>query len=125
MPANRQKTGKRKAPSTAWRPGESGNPDGRPKLSPDQKAARLEAQAILDAHTVAAAWAAVDMLQHSDAKARAAALNSILDRAGLKGVDRLQLTGADGGPIQHDLKLLNDKEAKALRDLVAKTVRDR
>lgn len=65
------------------------------------------------------------MLQHSDAKARAAALNSILDRAGLKGVDRLQLTGADGGPIQHDLKLLNDKEAKALRDLVAKTVRDR
>ncbi|SRR5260370_30174157 len=34
-PANRRKTGQRKR--TSWRPGQSGNPRGRPKKTPEQK----------------------------------------------------------------------------------------
>jgi len=34
-PANRRKTGKRKR--TSWKPGQSGNPAGRPKRTPEQK----------------------------------------------------------------------------------------
>jgi hypothetical protein len=33
----------RKAPPQAWKPGQSGNPSGRPKLSPDKKVALLNA----------------------------------------------------------------------------------
>lgn len=36
MSANRQKT-ERKAPKTAFKPGQSGNPNGRPKLKPEEK----------------------------------------------------------------------------------------
>ena len=36
MPANRQSTG-RKVPKTAFKPGQSGNPNGRPKQTPEQK----------------------------------------------------------------------------------------
>lgn len=36
--ANRQKTDKKKAPRTAWKPGHSGNPSGRPKLPAEIKA---------------------------------------------------------------------------------------
>lgn len=35
---NRQKTDKKKAPHTAWKPGHSGNPGGRPKLPAEIKA---------------------------------------------------------------------------------------
>ena len=36
MSANKPKTGKRKAPWTAFRPGQSGNPNGRPKRTPQE-----------------------------------------------------------------------------------------
>ncbi len=39
-PENTPQTDKRAAPSTAWRPGESGNPGGRPKLTESQRQAR-------------------------------------------------------------------------------------
>jgi uncharacterized protein DUF5681 len=39
---SRLKTGTRKAPRTAFKPGRSGNPGGRPKLSPEQKVQRFE-----------------------------------------------------------------------------------
>lgn len=108
-----------------FKPGQSGNPNGRPKLSDDQLAARRQAQAILDAHTPAAAWAAVDLITHSDPKARAAGIANILDRSGLKGVDRLELTGANGGPVEFDLTKLTDTEARAFNAYLKKTAREK
>lgn len=119
---NSGKTAKRGKP---FKPGQSGNPNGRPKLSEEQKAQRLQAQAVLDAHTVDAAWAAVDLLQSYDGKLRVAALNSILDRADLKGTNRLQVTGADGGPVQFDLTKLSDAEARALNAALKKAARNK
>ncbi len=101
VPANRDETGKHpKANATSFRPGESGNPSGRPKLDEDQLAARRQAQAVLDHYTLEAAWTAVEMLQSFDPKARAAAFNSILDRSGMKGATRVELTGAGGDPLK-------------------------
>ncbi len=120
-PANRQKSGKHpKHNATSFKPGKSGNPKGRPKLSEDQRQARLQAQAVIDAHTVEAAWTAVEMLRDVDPKARTAAFNSLLDRAGLKGVDRLELTGKDGAPLAYDLSKLSDVEARALNAALKK-----
>jgi len=97
-PGIRRKTGHRT--KTTWTEGKSGNLLGRPKLSPEQKEARAQAQAVLDAHTVDAAWAVVDMLSDVDPKVRIAAVNSLLDRTGLKGVSRVELTGANAGPVR-------------------------
>lgn len=71
--------------------GKSGNPGGRPKLTEEARAAKAEAQRILDAATPAAAEAAVAMLKHKDFRARHAASGSVLDRAGLKGVLEVRL----------------------------------
>jgi len=80
--------------------GQSGNPGGRggrPKLDEDQKAARAEAQAIIDAHTPEAAWRLVDDLDSSDPRVKAAACSSILDRGSVTGVKRLELIRVDDG----------------------------
>lgn len=115
MVSPKQKRGK----GRPFKKGETGNPGGRPKVSPEQRAARLDAQAILDAHTPDAAWTLVDMLKSAEPKDRREAANSILDRASLTGTSRLQLTGADGGPIQHDLKRFTDRQLRVLNALVA------
>ncbi len=100
MPAIRDESGKHpKHNETSFKPGESGNPEGRPKLDPEQRAARVEAQAILDAATPAAALALVELLDHLDPRARLGAASTILDRSGLKGVTRVELTGEGGGPV--------------------------
>lgn len=79
------------APASAWKKGQSGNPGGREKLTLTEREARAEAQSIIDMATPAAALTAVEMLNHPDFRARALAMNSILDRGGLKGVDRIEL----------------------------------
>lgn len=105
--------------------GVSGNKSGRPRLSPEQRQARVDAQAIIDAHTPDAAWQLVDTLLDEDqpTSARNLAAGAILDRASINGTTRVQLTGADGGPVQFDLKLLTDDQARKLRELVALTER--
>ena len=50
--ANRPKSGKRKAPKTAFKPGQSGNPGGRPKINEEF---RERARKAVDAH-VLDAW---------------------------------------------------------------------
>jgi len=52
MSVNRQKTGKRKAPRTAFKPGQSGNPAGRPKVAEEFRA---RARSAVDEH-VLSAW---------------------------------------------------------------------
>ena len=69
---NRQTTD-RKLPRTAFKPGQSGNPSGRPKENP-------EAKEILKAATVEAAKKLVGLLESKNEKMRFLAAQAILDR---------------------------------------------
>lgn len=73
MSANRQKTDKRKAPRTAFKPGQSGNPRGRPKKNP-------EVCEILKAASSDAAKKLVELSQSDNEKIALAATIEILNR---------------------------------------------
>lgn len=103
--------------------GTTGNPGGRKKLPEDQKKARAQAQAILDAHTPEAAWKLVEQMNDtSDPVASERARREILDRGGFTGPQRLELSGKDGQaipPIQNNTQnvLYVDDPASAIRIL--------
>lgn len=71
--------------------GQSGNPNGRPKIAKD-------IQALAREHTAAAVRALVDALENP--RERVAAASVLLDRGYGKAPQRIEATGADGGPIQ-------------------------
>ena len=73
MSANRQKTDKRKAPRTAFKPGQSGNPRGRPKKNP-------EVVEILKAASSDAAKKLVELSQSDNEKIALTATIEILNR---------------------------------------------
>ena len=83
MPANRAKTGQ-------FKPGQSGNPGGRPKQDP-------EAKEILRAATPKAAQALVDLLQSKREAVRLEAAKEILNRTQGKPetMNKIELSNAD------------------------------
>jgi hypothetical protein len=95
MSENKPKT-KRKAPATAFKPGKSGNPGGRPKLPEDIKNVREMARQ----YTSDAVEALVKVMRTSNSDAaRVAAVNALLDRGWGKAAQ--PLTGEGGeGPVQ-------------------------
>lgn len=74
--ANRNKTEKRAAPPTAFKPGQSGNPSGRPKLPEEFKE-------LAKTNSVTALQKVIDILNNpeSDNKDRLKAAEIIMDRA--------------------------------------------
>jgi|SRR5215831_18841259 len=60
-------------PSTAWKPGQSGNPSGRPKSD-------VDLPAICRGHTLAAVNVLVECLQDPDKRISLAAARELLDR---------------------------------------------
>jgi hypothetical protein len=92
---NRQKPGKRPAPKTAFKPGKSGNPGGRPKLPEDVKHVRELARQ----YTAQAVAALVEVLESDSASAKVAAANALIDRGW--GKAEQPITGPEGGPLQH------------------------
>lgn len=110
---------KKLAPKTAWKKGQSGNPGGREKLTLDEREARALAQSIIDMATPEAAMTAVAMLSHHDFRARALAMNSILDRSGLKGVDRIEVLSKTvvNAEVHHTHEFDQAKAIKLLRFL--------
>lgn len=80
-----------------FKPGVSGNPNGRPKIPQD----------VIDAaraHTETAIATLVSMCQTSeDDKVRVQAAEAILNRAWGKPTERQEITGANGGPIQQEV----------------------
>ena len=89
-----KQTGSRRAPRSAWKPGQSGNPGGRPGVPPEVRdAARARTTLAID--TLA------EVCERSDNdSARVAAANSLLDRAWGRPTQGLELTGANGAPMQ-------------------------
>ncbi len=102
MSQNRPKQTKRKAPRTAWKPGQSGNPGGRPKEVAEVKAlARKHTQEALE--TLAKL-----MKSGTPDRTRVAAAEAILDRAwgrpsqaidhGVSNDEEFKFTFNIGGP---------------------------
>ena len=81
-PENRQKTGKRKANKTSWKPGQSGNEGGRPKATEAQQIARemkASAQPVVVGYLIS-----VVEDEDADEKDRIAAAKVLIDQDALE-----------------------------------------
>jgi hypothetical protein len=98
---NRQKTG-RKVPRSAFKPGTSGNPGGRPKRTPEEKAEQLALEAACREKTKEA-LKTVEQLMHKADKdsVRLAAAQFMIERGWGKAVQPDVHGGSNGGPIEH------------------------
>ena len=115
-----------------WKPGESGNPAGRPKKRPisERYEARAEMpldeelRAVLKLPKGATYGDALAFAQFRSAiKGKADAAREIREAVEGRTAQRLELTGAEGGPIQHeavDLSGLSDEELDQLDELLKK-----
>lgn len=77
-----------------FRPGQTGNPRGRPKENP-------LAVELARAHTEEAVQTLAEIMRDAEAgaKARAYAATALLDRAWGKPAQSVAVTGEDGGPL--------------------------
>ena len=92
---NRTAVTKRAAPSTAFKPGQSGNPGGRPK-------ALAEVQQLARAETAANIQALIRIRDAADSPPAAvvAAVSVMFDRAYGKPKQEFENTGEDGAPVR-------------------------
>lgn len=98
---NRQETDrKRAAPKTAFKPGESGNPGGRPKKTEEQRT--LEAM-CRERTTEALATVLTIMAEGENERNKLSAAQFVIERGWGKAVQAMEHTGADGGPIDHSI----------------------
>jgi len=103
MSENKPKTD-RKAPKTAFKPGQSGNPGGRPKLPEDVKNVRELARSF----TQEAVNALVDVLREGGASAKVSAAQALLDRGWGKAEANINMT------VKRSAKELTDDELAAI-----------
>ncbi|MEP6959636.1 MAG: DUF5681 domain-containing protein, partial [Nitrospirota bacterium] len=97
---NRSVTGPRKAPHSAFKPGVSGNPGGRPKLTPQQKAEEFELMEAFRSHSSAALDVIGILMRSADRDSvKLAAASFIIERGWGKAMQPVM--GEHGGPIQH------------------------
>lgn len=101
MPENRQKTG-RKATRTSFQPGKSGNPGGRPKLTPEEKAEELALEVACREKTEEALATIVSLMNKADKDSvRLAAAQFVIERGRGKAVQSNMHGGPNGAPIEH------------------------
>jgi hypothetical protein len=99
-----------------WKPGQSGNPSGRPKLSPELKAlkdASLQ-RAIEIMHGILHDPAYLKKMKPSDLKAFIA---EACDRCGLPKVTKAELSGPNGKPFMAGIADLSQVDQKTLEKL--------
>ena len=115
--ANTLKSDKRAAPSTAWKPGQSGNPTGRPTLTPEEREANELLQKASPARVRRLVELSLKAEENGDLKTAAHIELALLkkthpDRASM------ELTGEGGGPLQVaavDVRKLDAAGLAALR----------
>lgn len=97
-----QAKAKRKAPRTAFKKGQTGNPGGRPKRTAEE----LDLIAACKEKTPAA-LAVIEsvMLEGENERNRLAAAQYVIDRGYGKPVQQSEITGANGGPIDMNWKI--------------------
>lgn len=107
----------RKPPAHAWKPGQSGNPGGRARVTDSIRRVReLALQKSPEALEIL--W---QIAKDGDRDtARVAACREILDRGIGKPVQAVELSGPDGEPIKADLTSLTTEELLTLRLIAAK-----
>lgn len=82
--------------STSFVKGKTGNPSGRPPMTPE----KFEFKEAMAAMLPKALTKLRDMLECDDFEERRFAVQTVLDRNLGKAIERKELTGADGGKIQ-------------------------
>lgn len=95
MPGNRDKAGnKAKKNSTSFKPGQSGNPNGRAKIPEEFKE-------LAKKHSIAALKKTIEIMTSAEAshKDQLTASNMIMDRAWGKAMQGMELSGPDGNAI--------------------------
>ena len=105
---------KGQVPPHAWKPGQSGNPGGRPRVLRD-------IQELAQQHTDKAVEALVAALD--DPRSCVAAASALLDRGYGKPRQTTELTGPNGGPIQTQ-DVTDDREELAVILARAKAIRE-
>lgn len=104
-----------------FKPGSSGNPNGRPKFTlPDGRTLRD----VCREHTEKAVKALIEIAESAEAPegARVAAINSILDRGWGKAAQPVVGGDDDEPPIRHTLDISGLSDA-ALREIASASVR--
>jgi len=115
MPSNRRESGIKKN-NTSFKPGQSGNPNGRPKEPKEFK--ELAKAKSLDALNVVINIMNNDEAKHSD---RIKAAEMIIDRAYGKAIQATEISGPEGAPIEtHSLTALTDSELITLEQILSK-----
>lgn len=98
-----QTKGKRKAPSTAFKPGESGNPGGRPKRTQEE----LDLiEACKDRTPAALAVIESIMMEGQNERNRITAATFIIERAYGKATQVQEISGKDGSPLLSGINIV-------------------
>jgi hypothetical protein len=105
MAENRQKTGKRPATKTAFKPGQSGNPGGRPKKTESE----FELERACEMKAPEALETILDLMQNAKQDSvRLAAASYVIERRYGKAVERKEIRTGPLDGIEHaELKALN------------------
>lgn len=121
MSENTQKDMKRRAPKTAWKKGQSGNPGGRPRIVAEvREYAQQRSKEAIDK-----LWDLATDVEQPGAT-RVSALKEILDRGLGRPVQATEISGPNGGPIEtKDVNLdgLSDDELATLHKLATKAAK--
>ena len=116
MPENKQKTAKvgrgNPPPEHQWKPGQSGNPGGRPKKTPLSDACReiLDSPVPKDKSGRSYAQVIAEKLAKKARAGNISAAKEIADRAEGKARQAMELSGPEGGPL--DIQNMTDEELK-------------
>jgi len=107
-PENRKKTGKRGANRTSFKPGQSGNPGGRPRKTPEMR----HVEDLAKEHTGKAVQGIVELMESPDHRVRLAACEEILNRGWGKPRERVEAAIAHEGRA---VQAVDEILAKALQ----------
>lgn len=98
VPANRKKTGANRP--TAFKPGQSGNPSGRPKKTEEQRT--LEAM-CRERTTEALATVLAIMGEGENERNKLSAAQFVIERGWGKAVQPNTVSSPDGGPVEQNI----------------------